>query len=507
MASADPVPLGFYATGEFSGGAGLLRGPQGVATDPSGNVYVADTINQRISVFAAAGPFLRAFGHDVVPGGGFGLEVCTTSCKPGTNGDLAGQLAGPNGLGVDAAGNVYVGDSSNHRVSVFTSNGAFLRAFGADVDPNQPGNLFEVCTSTCKSGNPGGAAGSLAGPFGIAVGADGNLYVAEASNHRISAFTPEGGFLRAFGFDVVPGGFIDNEVCTSVTGCKAGIAGDDAGHLDNPLNIAIGGDGNLYIADFDNHRISVFTPAGGFLRAFGYDVDPGGGTGLELCTNSCQAGVPGGAAGQLNGPFGVAVDPAGNVHVGDRLNHRITTFTTGGGFVRSLGFDVDPAGGAGYELCTTSCQPGAPGEGMGQLANPAGVATDARGDLYVAENDGNRVQRFGEPTLNPPPPPASRPSNEFTIGKAKRNAKRGTAELPIDLPGPGAVTLAGKKVKAAAAESAGPGQIRLPVKASGKAKRKLAVRGKLTVSVAVTYTPMGGDPAARSARVKLKKRP
>ena len=105
-AGTDPaaaiVPLGQFGAGRGDA-AGLLFGPDAVAVDPVGRVYVAE--NNRISVFTPRGDFLRAFGRDVVPANGStGFEQCTTVCKAGEEGTARGEFDTPVGLAVDSEG-------------------------------------------------------------------------------------------------------------------------------------------------------------------------------------------------------------------------------------------------------------------------------------------------------------------------------------------------------------------------------------------------------------------
>lgn len=106
------------------------------------------------------------------------------------------------------------------------------------------------------------------------------------------------------------------------------------------------------------------------------------------------------------------------------------------------------------------------------------------------------------------------PSNTFTFGKLKRNKKKGTAILPVNVPGPGILTLTGKSVKhqrsvgATASQVAGAaGMVKLSIKAKAKAKKKLNRTGKVKVKISVAYTPTGGFLTKQSDRVKLVKRP
>jgi virginiamycin B lyase len=98
-------------------------------------------------------------------------------------------------------------------------------------------------------------------------------------------------------------------------------------------------------------------------------------------------------------------------------------------------------------------------------------------------------------------------SNAFEIGKAKKNKKKGTAKLPVEVPGAGGLELAKtRKVKGSSKQADGAGEVTLPVKARGKAKKKLKKKGKAKVTVEVTFSPVGGDPATQGDKVKLKRK-
>jgi len=98
------------------------------------------------------------------------------------------------------------------------------------------------------------------------------------------------------------------------------------------------------------------------------------------------------------------------------------------------------------------------------------------------------------------------PSNVFTLGNAKKNKKKGTAKLTVEVPGEGVLDLAGKNVKPATDETIDAGEVILPVKSTGRAKRKLKKKGKAKVALEVTFTPTGGAPSTRDDQLKLVKR-
>ncbi len=308
------------------------------------------------------------------------------------------QLGVPLGVAADGAGGVYVPEHTGQRVSRFTTTGVFTRAWGFDVRPGGATG-FELCTRStgCQPGRPGGGPGQLGFPGGIATGESGSVYVTDPANDRVSQFTSRGAFVRAFGFDVKPGGRRAFEICTEATGCKRGVAGGRAGQLDRPAYVATDQAGGVYVTDEGNHRVNQFTAEGTFVRAWGFNVRPGRGAGFEVCTKvtGCRPGEPGGRAGQLRFPDGVAADGAGNLYVAD-ANSRVNQFTTEGVFVRAFGFGVKPGGGRGFELCTsaTGCRPGIPGGGAGQLSFVLGVGADGAGNVYVADTGNSRVSQF-----------------------------------------------------------------------------------------------------------------
>ena len=138
-------------------------------------------------------------------------------------------------------------------------------------------------------------------------------------------------------------------------------------------------------------------------------------------------------------------------------------------------------------------------------------ANNGEGTLSHANLDGSHpdfayVRGLGSPNgvavdagVTPPP------ENDFSLGKASRNKRRGTAVLPLTLPGPGAVSVGGNGVKPANLQSAG-GAVALPVAAAGGKKRKLKRRGSVKLGVEITFTPTGGSANSETAQVKLVRR-
>jgi hypothetical protein len=457
--------------GEFSTDlGGELDTPWGAATDSAGNIYVTDTGHNRIQKFDSSGNFLRAWGTDVVSTGpddtlAGDFEICVAAngdtCKEAAaSTGLGGDLRAPGGLATDPAGNVYVANSDNNRIEKYDSAGNFLRTWGEDViDPASPGNTGvgpEICVAgvdTCKRGLESGEGGAVDYPQGVATDGAGNVYEASDGTQRVDKFDSSGTFQRAWGKDVDAPGSADDtgtgfEICSPTDGdtCQPGDSGGLIGELDVPRGIGADAAGNTYVAEQNNNRIQKFDSSGTPLRAWGKDViDPASvgntGTGFEVCVagvNTCQAGTSGGLGGEMNEAFSAATDQAGNVYVTDRFNSRIQRFSSSGNFQRAWGEDVASSGpgntGTGFEICVAgsdTCKIGthvAPAQG-GELNLPPGLATDAAGDLYVADAENNRIQKFADPL--PPPggggPTAVPPAPAPHAAKCKKHKRSASA--------------------------------------------------------------------------------
>lgn len=296
-------------------------GPRGVATAPAtagagvaGNVYVADSFNARIVAFTPWGSFVRSWGWDVVQTGpddnGGGFEICVPSngdvCKAGVGGVGAGQfgdIAGPQGVAVDSAGNVYVVDHgipSNQRVQKFDPEGHFLRMWGKGVNIGTAADK-EICTNAGPPTDVCGAGGEGSGPgqfgalppvgsyigvdtAGTATAADDRVYVGDQG--RIQRFDSDGKYLaeiavpgetvRALAVD--PSGnlyasFCANAECIFNSPAKANVrkwssvgAEQPPITVSNPQALATGPSGNLYVesasSGASNPTIRQFSPAG-----------------------------------------------------------------------------------------------------------------------------------------------------------------------------------------------------------------------------------------------------
>lgn len=277
--------------------------------------------------------------------------------KWGARGSGLGQMNGPEGIAVDAARDVYVSDSNNHRIQKFDSGGEPLLTWGAF----------------------GSGVGQLQFPGAVAVGPSGSVYVADTGNHRMQKFSSSGQFFLAWGsmgsgpsqFNTPRGVAVStlNEVYVVDSGndriqkfdadggflLQWGSSGSGDGQFSFPVGIAIDPAGAVYIADNFNNRVQKFDAGGAFLLKWG---------------------VAGSGDGQLIGPRHVASDAAGDVYVVDRGNDRIQRFDPSGAFVEKWG---------------------SLGSGNGQFNGPLGVALDGIGTAYATDGNNHRIQKFATP--------------------------------------------------------------------------------------------------------------
>lgn len=180
---------------------------------------------------------------------------------------LGGRVNNPNGLAVDASGNLYVADELN-RVSKFDSSGAWVWAMGYDVVTGG-GTGFETCTvaANCKTGVSGALGGQFnistssasAGDGDVAVDSQGNIYVADTDNNRIQKFTQSGStvtWAAAYGADVITGGGTGVETCTVAANCKAGITSTTVGGaFSTPRGVGVGNSDEVFVADTGFNRV------------------------------------------------------------------------------------------------------------------------------------------------------------------------------------------------------------------------------------------------------------
>jgi DNA-binding beta-propeller fold protein YncE len=280
--------------GSRGAGNGQFSSPcGGIAFDGEGNLVVSDCYNHRIQVLRYIdGAHLRTIGSE---------------------GAGNGQFFEPWGIAFDGAGNIIVSDGGNHRVQVLRySDAAHLRTIGSKGSGNGQFNI----------------------PSGIAVDGEGNVAVFDGSNGRVQVHRlSDGAYIRTIGSRGI--------------GSSNGQFGGAYG------GVAFDSEGNLVVADYDNHRVQVLRYSDG--------------------THLRTIGSEGRGAGQFNNPSGVAFDAAGHIVVVERNGHRLQVLRySDGAHARTIG---------SY------------GPGSGQFNFPqGGIAIDSDGRIVVADTHNHRVQ-------------------------------------------------------------------------------------------------------------------
>jgi sugar lactone lactonase YvrE len=307
-----------------TGDAATFNSPYAIAIDAAKNLYVSDTVNNTI--------------RKITPG----RVVTTLAGAAGFLGatDAIGTAArfnSPVGLAVDTAGNVYVADSKNLTIRKITPTGAVTTLAGS---PSQLG---------ATDGQ--GAAARFFLPYGVAVDAAGNVYVAEGGNHLIRKITPDG-LVSTLAGTAMQAGF------TNGTG--------GAARFDTPFGLSIDAAGNLYVADSGNNAIRKVTPAGVVTTV----------AGLSGPAGALDGPV---AVARFNQPRGVSIDASGNLYVADYGNS-IVRHITAGGIVTTL------AGSPGLVGATNSVGTAA------RFYDPTGIVADGT-TIYVADTTNNSIRR------------------------------------------------------------------------------------------------------------------
>jgi trimeric autotransporter adhesin len=246
---------------------GNLNRPRGIALDASGNIYIADSENNRIRLVTKSTGFIST-----VAGTGTGTYT-------GDGGQAtAATLYGPRDVAVDASGNVYIADFYNNRIRLVTKSTGIITTVVGNGKSGYTGDGGPAITA------------SLNGCISIVLDESDNLYIADNSNNAIRLVTKS------------------TDIITTIMGPY---------ELKSPRGIALDASGNLYIADDSDNRIRKVTKSTGQISTVagtgvsGYEGDGGQATLAKL--SSCA---------------GVAVDASGNVYIADTSNSRIRTYRT-----------------------------------------------------------------------------------------------------------------------------------------------------------------------------------
>jgi sugar lactone lactonase YvrE len=249
-------------------------GPQAVALDAAGNVYVADSLNSTLRKVTSAGVVSTLAG--------------SPSSGSADGSGTSARFSLPLSVASDASGNTYVADSANSTVRKLNSGGT-------------------VSTYAGLAGNPGsangtGVAAQFQGPQGAAADTNGNIYVADTGNHTIRLIAPGGVVSTYAGYP----GFTNN---MDGTGTNASFY--------FPQGIAADSSGNLYVSDTGNSTVRKIASGGVVTTLAGLANNPGSADGAKTLA-------------RFNNPTGIVVDTNGNVFVADTFNHTIRKITSAG---------------------------------------------------------------------------------------------------------------------------------------------------------------------------------
>jgi sugar lactone lactonase YvrE len=272
-----------------------FNNPFGLAVDNTGNIYVADTYNSTIRKVTAAGMVTTLAGDASVTnqygfpfGGGYADGMGN-----------AARFNYPKGVAADGAGNVFVADTYNNAIRKITPNGMVTTLAGLPpFDSN--GNSMD---GSVGSADGMGSDARFFLPSGVAVDSAGNIYVADSDNQEIRKVTSAGMVTTLAGLAGHHGGSADG------TGANARFGRSSPGH-EGPSGVAADSAGNVYVADTYNNAIRKVTPTGVVTTLAGLAGHPGSADGTGSEARFGQDSVDGPV-----GPFGVAVDAAGNVYV------------------------------------------------------------------------------------------------------------------------------------------------------------------------------------------------
>jgi sugar lactone lactonase YvrE len=327
----------------FTNGSGSVTSNAAVLTVTAAPPSAAFSTPEGVAVDAAGNLYVADTGNHTIrkitPAG----VVSTLAGLAGSSGSADGTGSAarfnvPRGLAVDAAGNVYVADTFNETIRKITPAGV-------------------ASTLAGLAGNGGsadgtGSAARFSGPSGVAVDAAGNVYVADTFNQTIRKITPAG----------------DVTTLAGLAGSAGSIDGTgSAARFNTPRRVAADAVGNVYVAEL-NHVIRRITPAG------------------VVSTLAGLAGVVGsadgtGSAARFADPQGVAVDAADNVYVADTANNTIRKITPAGVVTTLAGL----AGSSGSSDGTGSAA---------RFTSPRGVAVDAAGNVYVADRNNGAIRKI-----------------------------------------------------------------------------------------------------------------
>lgn len=324
--------------------------PAGTAMDASGNIYVADTGNNRVLRYSGTTASLIA-GTGTLGYSGDGAAA--TSAK----------LAGPKAVTVTPDGAIYIADTGNNVIRRIDPISGFISTIGGAGAhcATQDDSLGDGCPATNAT---------FSAPAGLASDSLGNVYVSDTGNNIIReigttgyVFTVAGGTTHCPTIIDASGNYVSGATDTFGDGCGPTLA-----TFKSPTALRIDASRNLYIADTGNNEVRELVAATNLMSAVAGTGQAGGsGNGGSATT------------AQVNGPTGIALDAAGNLYIADTGNHVVRMVNSG-----TINSVVGNLGSSGTGIV--------PGSAAGVLLNlPAAVAVSGTGNLWVVDSGNNRL--------------------------------------------------------------------------------------------------------------------
>jgi hypothetical protein len=293
-----------------------------------------------VAAVSATGAFGVSGDGTITTIAGTGVQGFSGDGGPATS----AKLYAPSGVAIDGQGNVYIADTNNTRVR--------------KVSPGGTISTFAGTGEVGFSGDGGPATSAkLYAPSGVAIDGQGNVYIADTGNNRVRKVSP-GGTITTFAGGGKPGVLGDGGPATSAT-------------LRKPLGAALDGQGNVYIADYENMRVRKVSPGGTITTIAGTGVQGFSGDGGPAIS------------AQLRFPYGVAVDGQRNIYIADTNNNRVRKVSPTGTITTFAG--TGEVGNSGDGGPATSAR----------LQLPWGVAVDGQRNVYIG--GGNSFVRKVDP--------------------------------------------------------------------------------------------------------------
>ena len=342
----------------LSSGRGTSRNgvssPRGITVDNNSNLYVADYGNNRVLIFLNASSKSNGSNADVVLG-----QPDFTSHG---NATTQNGMDGPYGVAVDNSGNLFVADYNNGRVLMFANAASKSNGANADLVLGQPDFVSVDNSQTTQN--------MMSYTCGVAIDASGNLFVADDGNFRVLMYANAAGKSNGANADLVLG---QTDYGSWNSGCTQSALGGDI------YNLAVDSHGNLFVPDVNNNRVLMFASAAD--KSIGANAD------LVLGQSNFVSNVSATAQNGMNSPNGLGVDASGNLYVADYENNRIVIFANAP--AKAIGANADKV--LGQTLFTQNL-PNRPEEGFN---SPQAIAVEPNsGSLWVVDGANNRVLRY-----------------------------------------------------------------------------------------------------------------